>query len=331
MSSPMNATILSVEDLNVSFRLRGFSLVRPRVVNVVNGVNFKIKKGQILGLVGESGCGKTTTGLAILRLVKPDRGRIIFNGTDLLNLHNSMMKKQRQHLGVVFQDPYSSLDPRMLVKDILAEPFIVHRRTIRVDTRERIGKLLELVGLNSNHMYRYPHEFSGGQRQRIAIARALALDPSFVLMDEPTSALDVSVQAQILNLIKDLQKRLSLSSLFISHDLSVIKFISHQVAVMYLGKLIEESPTREFFTSPAHPYSRALLSAVPTPCVDDRSAPAILEGRVPSIRKPPMGCRFHTRCPEKMAICEKEEPEMVHLGPDHFAACFRLVQKTANR
>ena len=323
MSSGLNRTILSVENLRVSFSLRAVFLSGPRSITPVAGVTFKIEEGQTLGLVGESGCGKTTTGMAILRLVKPDSGRVIFKGRDLLELPEREMRKQREDLGAVFQDPYSSLNPRMMIKETLEEPFVVHNRNGKGDVRRRIEMLLELVGLSHDHMYRYPHEFSGGQRQRIAIARALALHPSFVIMDEPTSALDVSVQAQILNLIKDLQEQLNLSYLLISHDLSVVKYVSHRIAVMYLGKVVEEGPTHEFFRNPSHPYSRALLSSIPVPSLKQRKAPMVLEGKVPSIKAPALGCRFHTRCPERIPRCEKEEPEAIGIGPDHKVACFR--------
>ena len=323
MSSELKRTVLAVEDLTVSFRQRGFFFRQPKNITVVAGVSFEIDEGKTLGLVGESGCGKTTTGMAILRLEKVEAGRVIFKGKDLLTLSEEEMKELRRHLGVVFQDPYSSLNPRMMIKDILEEPFIIHHENGSGEARKKSEALLELVGLSRDHLYRYPHEFSGGQRQRIGIARALALSPSFIVMDEPTSALDVSVQAQILNLIKDLQERLDLSYLFISHDLSVIKYISHRVAVMYLGKLVEEAPTNEFFKNPCHPYSTALLSAIPRPSFKDRKEPMALEGRIPSIKEPPPGCRFHTRCPEKMDRCDREEPPMTHVGEDHRVACFR--------
>lgn len=324
MSSHLNRTALSIENLVVSFRLRGFFLSEPRFIKAIADVSFEIGEGKTLGLVGESGCGKTTTGMAILRLVKAESGRILFKGRDLLTLSETEMKKLRRHLGVVFQDPFSSLNPRMMVKDILEEPFIIHHEDAGGDIRKRVETLLQLVGLSQDHIYRYPHEFSGGQRQRIGIARALALSPSFIVLDEPTSGLDVSVQAQILNLIQDLQERLNLSYLFISHDLSVIRYISHKIAVMYLGKLVEEGATNEFFRNPCHPYSRALLSAIPNPSIiKERKEPMVLEGKVPSIRTPPSGCRFHPRCPEKMDRCCEEEPEAIRIGPDHLVACFR--------
>ena len=325
MSSALAQNIISVKGLQVSFGGRGWFGAGRRSVTVVDHLDLTVKRGQILGLVGESGCGKTTTGLAMLRLVKAARGQILFNGVNLRRLSDLQMKTLRRDMGVVFQDPYSSLNPRMLVKDILAEPFIIQRLIKEISIREQTERLLDLVGLNADHMYRYPHEFSGGQRQRIAIARALALEPSFVLMDEPTSALDVSVQAQILNLIKDLKRRLVLSALFISHDLSVIRFISHRVAVMYLGKVVEEASTKKFFKRPVHPYSRVLLSAVPKPLKEGWTETVVLEGKVPSIRRPPPGCRFHTRCPERLERCSREEPQMIKVAPDHLVACFRAV------
>jgi len=262
--------------------------------------------------------------MAILRLEKAEAGRILFRGEDLLAIPWEEMKRLRRHLGVVFQDPFSSLNPRMMVKDILSEPFVIHGEDGEGKIWTKSEALLQMVGLSRDHLYRYPHEFSGGQRQRIGIARALALNPSFVVMDEPTAALDVSVQAQILNLIKDLQERLHLSYLFISHDLSVIKYISHKVAVMYLGKLVEEAPTSEFFRNPCHPYSKALLSAIPVPSLRERKEPVILTGRVPGIKEPPSGCRFHPRCPVKLSRCEEEDPERIEIGSGHTVACFQV-------
>jgi len=323
MSSGLNKTLLSVEDLRVSFPSRGFFLRESKSISAVAGVSFTVMEGHTLGLVGESGCGKTTTGMAILRLVKAESGRVIFKERDLLEMPEKEVRKWRRHLGAVFQDPYSSLNPRMMIKDTLEEPFVIFHLARGNELREKVESLLHLVGLSREHLYRYPHEFSGGQRQRIAIARALALEPSFVVMDEPTSALDVSVQAQILNLIKDLQQFMNVSLLFISHDLSVIKYISHRVGVMYLGKLVEEAPKNEFFKNPLHPYSRALLSAIPTPSLKERKKPIVLKGRVPSIKEPPLGCRFHTRCPEKMPRCQEEEPKIIRIGADHTVACFQ--------
>jgi len=320
----MKDVILSVENLSVRFRLRGFFLRKPRWIRPVAGVSFEVSEGKTLGLVGESGCGKTTLAMAILRLEKAERGCILFRGVDLLALSSEDMKRLRRHMGVVFQDPFSSLNPRMMVKDILSEPFVIHGQGRGREVWAKSESLLQMVGLSRDHLFRYPHEFSGGQRQRIAIARALALHPSFVVLDEPTAALDVSVQAQILNLIKDLQEQLHLSYLFISHDLSVIKYISHQVAVMYLGKLLEKAPTAEFFRNPCHPYSRALLSAVPVPSLKNRREPPVLAGRVPSLREPPFGCRFHPRCPERISRCGQEEPEMMEVATGHRVACFQV-------
>lgn len=317
-------TILCVENLSVRFRLRGFFFQKPRWIRPVAGITFEISEGKTLGLVGESGCGKTTLAMAILRLEKAEEGRILFRGVDLLAIPSEEMKRLRRDMGVVFQDPFSSLNPRMMVKDILSEPFVVHGQGGGREVWTKTESLLQMVGLNRDHLFRYPHEFSGGQRQRIAIARALALHPSFVVLDEPTAALDVSVQAQILNLIKDLQEQLHLSYLLISHDLSVIKYVSHQVAVMYLGKLVEEAPTAEFFRNPCHPYSRALLSAIPVPSLKSRREPPVLTGRVPSLREPPSGCRFHPRCPEKISRCEQEEPERIEVALGHRVACFQV-------
>lgn len=323
MSSHMNRAIVSVENLRVSFRLRGLLFRKPTFVAAVAGVSLTVDEGETVGLVGESGCGKTTLGMAILRLEKAEAGRILFKDQDLLILPAEELKRLRSHLGVVFQDPFSSLNPRMMIKDILAEPFVIHGGGGEGSVREKSEALLQTVGLSRDHLYRYPHEFSGGQRQRIGIARALALHPSFVVMDEPTAALDVSVQAQILNLIKDLQERLRLSYLFISHDLSVIKYISHRVAVMYLGKLVEEAPTKEFFRNPCHPYSKALLSAIPIPSLRGRKEPMVLAGRVPSIKNPPPGCRFHPRCPVRLPGCAEEEPGKIEIGSGHTVACFQ--------
>ena len=324
-------------------------------IKAVDGVNLKIRKGECLGLVGESGCGKTTLGKTILRLLKPTKGHIYFDVSeeikqkvekleesrdsnsqklqelegayDLSNFEGKRLKKLRRRMQIVFQDPSSSLNPRMLIKDIVGEPLGVHGLAKGLAKRERVINLLERVGLSKDHLFRYPHEFSGGQRQRIAIARALATNPDFVILDEPTSALDVSVQAQILNLLQDLQKEFGLTYLFITHHLLVVEYISHRIAVMYLGKIVELADTKELFKNPMHPYTQALLSAIPIPDPEVRSHRTILKGDVPSPIDPPSGCVFHTRCSLATKECEERIPDLVSLGDGHYVACHRMDHK----
>ena len=303
-------------------------------VKAVDDVDMFIPQGETLGLVGESGCGKTTTGRTILRLIEPTAGEILFRSQRLGRVVNvakigkKELKLLRREMQIIFQDPYSSLNPRMTVGDIIGEPLIVHRVARGREKEERVKELLQAVGLKPEHMRRYPHEFSGGQRQRIGIARALALDPQLIVCDEPVSALDVSIQAQVLNLLEDLQQQFNLTYLFIAHDLSVVKHISDRVAVMYLGKIVELAETEELFTHPLHPYTEALLSAVPVPDPDYEAERIILQGDVPSPVNPPSGCYFHPRCPYAQAICSEQPPEFRDYGNHHYAVCHFAGQLT---
>ncbi|MFO7169186.1 MAG: dipeptide ABC transporter ATP-binding protein [Chloroflexota bacterium] len=320
--------LIQVRGLKMHFPVTSGIILRRQVgaVKAVDGVSFSIKKGETLGLVGESGCGKSTTGRAILQLYRPTAGEVIFNGVDLTKLQGEDLRKMRRKVQMIFQDPYASLNPRMTVGDIIGEPIAVHGlRQGKAAIRERVQELLSLVGLNPYFINRYPHEFSGGQRQRIGIARALAVEPEFVVCDEPVSALDVSIQAQVINLLEDLQDRLGLTYLFIAHGLAVVKHISDRVAVMYLGKVVELAPGSKLYTMPMHPYTQALLSAVPIPdpSVEKRRKRIILEGDVPSPLNPPPGCHFHTRCPIAIDRCRVEEPPFTDYGDGHFVACWR--------
>ena len=293
-------------------------------VRAVDGVSFTVHEGEVLGLVGESGCGKTTIAKCVLRLVEPTSGRILFEGEDLSKMKGRNLKRVRRHLQAVFQNPFLSLNPRMRVRKIVAEPLLEYEKVGKDELREKVEELLDAVGLQRTIADRYPHELSGGQAQRVAIARAIALNPKLVILDEPTSALDVSVQAQILDLLVKLKERLGLSYLIISHDLSVVRYISDRIAVMYLGKLVELSETEGLFENPLHPYTKALLSAVPEP--DPRGKKLkeriILPGEPPDPSSPPPGCRFHPRCPEARDICKKEEPRMTEIEEGHFVSCW---------
>jgi oligopeptide/dipeptide ABC transporter ATP-binding protein len=317
-----NGNLIEVKRLRKYFPAGGGILGAGReVVKAVDDVSFTIRRGETFGLVGESGCGKTTTGRCILRLVEPTEGEVWFDGQDMLSLKGEELRRLRRDMQIIFQDPYSSLNPRMRVGEIIAEPLAIHRAGNRGERRDRVVELLRLVGLDPEHAGRYPHEFSGGQRQRIGIARALALNPRFVVCDEPVSALDVSVQAQVVNLLQDLQEQLGLTYLFISHGLSVVEHISTRVGIMYLGKLVEVASSEEIFRNPVHPYTQALFSAIPLADPDARRERVLLAGDIPTPVNPPSGCRFRTRCPVAEPRCAEDDPDLVEVAPDHFVAC----------
>ena len=324
----MPERILEIKNLKKFFPIRGGVLGRPiGYVYAVNGVNFHINRGETLGLVGESGCGKTTVGRCILKLIQPTDGEILFEGNDIARLPEGEMQKFRSRMQIVFQDPYASLNPRWTIKDIVGEPLVVRGIAHGEEMRKTVLNLLSRVGLSEDHLNRFPHEFSGGQRQRIGIARALAVDPEFIVLDEPTSSLDVSVQAQTLNLLKELQKDLKLTYLFISHNLSVIKHMSDRIAVMYLGKVVEMAPKGALFERQLHPYTQALFQAIPIPDPDVRRERVVLKGDVPSPANPPPGCPFHPRCPIAIDVCSRVEPPLVEVEPDHWAACHLAGQQ----
>jgi peptide/nickel transport system ATP-binding protein len=320
------SVLLEVHNLKKHFPIQK-GLFRKTVghVRAVDGVDFHLFESETLGLVGESGCGKTTTGRLILRAIEPTEGQILFRRdgqmTDIAAIPPEEMKTFRREMQIIFQDPFSSLNPRLTVLDIVSEPLIIHGMGNADERRSRVRELLEAVGLKIQHMNRYPYAFSGGQRQRIGIARALALQPKLIVADEPVSALDVSIQAQVINLLEDLQKEFGLTYLFIAHDLSVVEHISDRVAVMYLGKIVETGPAEELYANPLHPYTEALLSAVPRTDPDHISQRILLTGDVPSPSNPPPGCKFHTRCRYAEPICSQEEPELGELGLDHYVAC----------
>jgi oligopeptide transport system ATP-binding protein len=308
-----NENILEVINLKKYFSIASSGLFdKSSALKAVDDVSFSIRRGETLGLVGESGCGKSTVGRTILRLYEPTSGRIIFDGQEITRASGSELRNIRRKMQMIFQDPYASLNPRMTVSDIIGEPLDIHGLARGEERKDRIHELLRLVGLNTEHATRYSHEFSGGQRQRIGVARALAVEPEFIICDEPISALDVSIQAQVINMLEELQENLGLTYLFIAHDLAMVKHISDRVAVMYLGKIVEIADSKELFVNPLHPYTRALLSAIPVPDpeVSRTRKRIILEGDVPSPIDPPSGCRFRTRCPEAKEICAEQEPEM---------------------
>lgn len=317
--------LIEVNGLKKYFPIRGGFFNRTVAqLKAVDDISFYINKGEVLGIVGESGCGKSTTGRAILRLHEPDDGVVLFEGEDLCRLDNETLRKKRRDMQLIYQDPYSSLNPRKTVGDIVGEPILIHENKKLSERRERVKELLELVGLSPFHIRRYPHEFSGGQRQRIGIARALACNPKFIVCDEAVSALDVSIQAQIINLFEELKDNLGLTYMFISHDLSVVKHISNRIGVMYLGKLVEMTETDELFDNPLHPYTKALLSAVPVPNPRHNVNRIMLHGDVPSAINTPPGCVFAARCSYCMSICKKTEPVFKDRGKEHFVACHLL-------
>lgn len=324
MSNNNADIILKVKDLKMYFPIyRGVFQRQVGAVRAVDGISFDIFRGETLGMVGESGCGKSTVARTVLQLYKATDGEVYFEDVQLMKLRGEELRKMRRKIQMVFQDPYASLNPRMTVEQIVGEPLIAHNAATGKEVRERVDHLLELVGLNPAFATRYPHEFSGGQRQRIGVARALALQPSFIICDEPISALDVSIQAQVVNLLEDLQEKFNLTYLFIAHDLSMVRHISKRVAVMYLGVIMELTTRDELYLNPLHPYTQALLSAVPVPdpAADAQRKRVILEGDVPSPANPPSGCRFRTRCPIAVPICAESRPEFREVKPGHFVAC----------
>ena len=325
MTEASNHALLRVVELVKHFPITRGIIFQKQVgaVHAVDGVSFEIKKGETLGLVGESGCGKSTTGRTILQLYKPTSGKVYYGEVDLTTLPSEEMRRMRRKMQMIFQDPYASLNPRMTVGEIIGEPLIVHNLAKGGEVQDRVGRLLELVGLNPAYVNRYPHEFSGGQRQRIGVARALALQPELIICDEPISALDVSIQAQVVNLLEDLQDQFGLTYLFIAHDLSMVRHISDRVGVMYLGKIVELASRNDIYANPLHPYTKALLSAVPVadPLIEEKRERIILQGDVPSPVNPPSGCHFRTRCPLAVELCAQKDPEWREITPSHWVAC----------
>jgi oligopeptide/dipeptide ABC transporter ATP-binding protein len=320
--------LVRVENLKKFFSVsHGFFQRKKAYVRAVDDVSFNIQRGETVGLVGESGCGKSTVGRTILRLIEPTAGKVFFDSKNIFQLDREGLRSIRNKMAIIFQDPYSSINPRMQLLDIVAEPLRTHAALKNNALRDRVSELLSQVGMGQEHLNRYPHEFSGGQRQRIAIARALSLNPSFLILDEPTSALDVSVQAQVLNLIVDLQKQLSLTYLFISHNLAVVQHISNRIIIMYLGKIVEMGPTANIFAHPLHPYSEALLSAIPNPDIDQPNQQILLKGDVPSPVNIPSGCNFHTRCPYAEKSCRTRTPQLSEAKKEHWVACHLRPKK----
>ncbi len=334
MTEKNGNSLISLQDLKVHFNLGGggfFDKITggspvPKIVKAVDGVTFAIEKGETLGLVGESGCGKSTLGKALLRLTPITSGKVLYQGNDLADMSERELREQRKNLQMIFQDPYASLNPRMTVGNIIGEPIRTFGLADGGSVERKVQELMETVGMSRRYVKRYPHEFSGGQRQRIGIARALAVDPEFIVADEPISALDVSIQAQIMNLMNELQEKNNLTYLFISHDLRAVRHVSDRVAVMYLGKIVELADGKEIYSEPLMPYTKALISAVPVPDpeIEAKRQRVVLTGDVPSPINPPSGCRFHTRCPYAIDDCKKIEPQLVEIKPRHFAACIRI-------
>ncbi len=327
MENKKNDILIEVKNLKkYFFKNKGIIKKHYEITKAVDDVSFYIRKGETLGLVGESGCGKSTTGRTVLRLYEPTAGQILYNGVDIAGMNREQLMPYRKKMQMIFQDPYASLNARMTVADIIGEPMDIHNLAHGNERQEKIYELLDTVGLNKDHAARYPHEFSGGQRQRIGIARSLAVDPEFIICDEPISALDVSIQAQVVNMLEDLQEQRGLTYLFIAHDLSMVKHISDRVGVMYLGSLVEVASSKELYRNPVHPYTQALLSSIPIPDPDiaDASNRIVLEGDVPSPVNPPSGCKFRTRCKYASERCKEEDPVLRDIGDEHFVACHLL-------
>jgi len=330
MTAHQTDFILEAKNVKKYFPIKkGFFMRHVGDVKAVDDISLTVKKGETLGLVGESGCGKSTLGRTLIRLYEPTGGQISFNGKNFLDLSGKELRESRKNIQMIFQDPYASLDPRMTVGQVIEQPFVIHNLLGPVEREKRVKELLELVGLRPSHINRYPHEFSGGQRQRIAIARAIALNPELIICDEPVSALDVSIQAQILNLLKDLQEKLKLTYIFISHDLSVIEHVCDRVAVMYLGKIVEIASRDELYKNPQHPYTQALLASIPTIGAGKKKMHKILTGEIPSPINPPSGCTFHPRCGFCMDRCKSEIPQLKPVGPsgDNYVSCFKVFEK----
>lgn len=319
--------ILRVNDLKTHYRIsKGFSLKDKGAIKAVDGVSFYVNEGETFGLVGESGCGKTTLGKAILGLVPTTAGNVEFMGKNITGMTRDQMREVRRNLQVIFQDPYGCLDPRKTVEQIIAEPLAVHKIGTKEERKQKVRELMDVVGLSPAHIYRYPHEFSGGQRQRIGIARALILNPKLIICDEPVSALDVSIQSQVLNLLNDLQDKYGLTYIFIAHGLPVVKYISDRIGVMYLGKMVEMSDAEAIYAKPLHPYTQALMSAIPIPDPTYKKEEIILEGEIPSPLNPPSGCHFHTRCRFAEPKCSQEEPPFIEYEKGHYVACWRCTK-----